>query len=219
MCKLKCGKKAMAGTMTIILILGLLMTVSVSYLKVMDVEGLVQEMSDYSDRAEDAAFSGVSYAMAVAQSSREVFKGKTANQKWPYILNPTIIADTYSETYNGINIASLSNKIESQWIYLNETMKVVDDEEVTTPPYRFRVITYPYFKDGGYDESKYMVKAQGNYLVYETGTMDVVATHSAQLLAELSIDASKKQMFLKKYRRMPYQNDTDFYKYDTIKFK
>lgn len=218
MCKLKCGKKAMAGTMTIILILGLLMTVSVSYLKVMDVEGLVQEMSDYSDRAEDAAFSGVSYAMAVAQSSREVFKGKTANQKWPYIVNPTIFAAASGE-YNGINVASLSNKIESQWIYLNETMKVVDDEEVTTPPYRFRVITYPYFKDGVYDESKYMVKAQGNYLVYETGTMDVVATHSAQLLAELSIDASKKQMFLKKYRRMPYQNDTDFYKYDTIKFK
>jgi hypothetical protein len=26
-------------------------------------------------------------------------------------------------------------------------------------------------------------------------------------------------MFLKKYRRMPYQNDTDFYKYDNIKFK
>ena len=99
------------------------MTVSVSYLKVMDVEGLVQEMSDYSDRAEDAAFSGVSYAMAVAQSSREVFKGETANQKWPYIVNPTIIAGTYSGTYNGIIISFLSNKIESQWIYLNETIK------------------------------------------------------------------------------------------------
>jgi ribosomal protein L25 (general stress protein Ctc) len=81
------------------------------------------------------------------------------------------------------------------------------------------VITYPYLKGGVYDETKYMVKAQGNYLVYETGTMDVVATHSAQLLAELSIDASKKQIFLKKYRIMPYQNDAVFYKYNKIIFK
>ncbi|MDD3001732.1 MAG: hypothetical protein PHF29_08250, partial [Candidatus Riflebacteria bacterium] len=203
----KCDKRAMAGIMTIILILGLLMTVSISYIKVMDVEGLVQEMSDYSDRAEDAAFSGVSYAMAVAQSSKDIFRGIKKIKSWPYMVEKAIVNDSYKfSAYNGIPITDLVNIIESQWIYLNEKMKVVDDEEVTTPPYRFRVITYPHytFSTTTYDDTKYMVKAQGNYLVYQAGTTDVVATHSAQLLAELTIDKSKRQIFLKKYRRMPF---------------
>ena len=44
---------------------------------------------------------------------------------------------------------------------------------------------------------------------------EVIATHTAQYLAQLKVDRSQKRVFLYRYKPVPYQADNEFYKYLT----
>ncbi len=207
------NKKGMAGIIVVVLIMALLMSVSISYLKMMEVEGQVQEMSDSSERALDAAFAGISYAMAIAQGTKDMFKGESYLKHRPYLVeNPT-------ETGNfavGLNKDDLTRRIESVWLYLDETMALIDEEE-TRPPYRFRATSYPCIvkdDDGNssIEPNRYMVKSQGNFMYYESGTDDVIATFTSQIVAELFVASPSRRLYLRRYRTVPYQKGDSFFR-------
>ena len=75
------------------------MSVSMSYHKTIQTESMIQNNINYSDRAVDAAFSGVNYAMAVIQSNKKVF-----SQNKNYVVAFTPDPDSSSDT--GTNIES-----------------------------------------------------------------------------------------------------------------
>jgi hypothetical protein len=210
----KAKRRGMAGIVTVVLIMALLMSVSISYLKMMEVEGQVQEMSDSAERAADAAFAGVSYAMAIAQGTKDTFKGATYLEKRPYLVDDVSkTGDFKGGKYDGgMQRNNLSMKVPSAWLYLDENMALVD-EDATRPPYRFRAMSYPcYTSPNNIDPNRYMVKAQGNYMYYETGSDNVTATFTAQLVAELYVASASKRLYLKRYRAIPYQKEADFFK-------
>lgn len=202
-------RRGMAGIITVVLIMALLMSVSISYLKMMEVEGQVQEMSDSAERAADAAFAGVSYAMAIAQGTKDTFKGAGYLDKRPYLVEP----GGNAALAGGLARAALALPIDSRWLYLDENMALVDEEE-TRPPYRFRAMSYPCLVNASttIDSNRYMVKAQGNYMYYETGTDEVVGTFTAQIVAELFVASGSKRLYLRRYRPVPYQSDARFFK-------
>ena len=67
------NRRGSIGITIVMLVFCLLMSVSMSYQKTIQTETIIQNNVNYSDRAMDAAFSGVNYAMAVIQSNKKVF--------------------------------------------------------------------------------------------------------------------------------------------------
>ena len=68
-------KKGSIGITVIMLVFCLLMSVAMSYHKTIQTETMVKKQGDYSERAMDAAFSGVNYAMSLIQADKRVFSG------------------------------------------------------------------------------------------------------------------------------------------------
>ena len=64
----------------VMLVFGLLMSISMAYHKMIQTEQMIQDISDEHDRAMDAAFSGINYGMSVIQNTKEVFsRGATVS--------------------------------------------------------------------------------------------------------------------------------------------
>lgn len=187
------------GITIVMLVFGFLMSVSMAYHKSVQTETLIQNISDQSDRAMDAAFSGVNYAMALLQSHKEIFK---SDQNKVLICN----SDTSDEKYT------------SNWIIATDAYKLYLDEDrestkKTYPPYRFKVAcnTNSYFKDS--EGQKVLIKSYGEYIKYEGTT--IVASYGAQIMAECLISKTTRTIKLERYRRMQVQveNDNSFYSF------
>ena len=189
------------GITIVMLVFGFLMSVSMAYHKSVQTETLIQNISDQSDRAMDAAFSGVNYAMALLQSHKEIFK---SDQNKVLICN----SDTSDEKYT------------SNWIIATDSYKLYLDEDrestkKTYPPYRFKVAcnTNSYFKDSE-ENQKVLIKSYGEYIKYEGTT--IVASYGAQIMAECLISKTTRTIKLERYRRMQVQvenNDNSFYSF------
>lgn len=229
----KKNKKGMAGIITVVLIMALLASVSASYIKLMETENSVTTFTEQHQKAADAAFCGISYAMAKLQTQKNLFKPATS------VKNRTYIVSESKYNASSPTLANLSidkNKlIKSKWNYMDNTNMIIDSDEITDkkPPYMFRVFTYPtkaiYGETDEKDEKEsigsdayskiyYMVKSQGLYLEYDDPNSDsreVIATHTAQFIAQLKIDRAQKRVFLYRYKPVPYQADNEFYKYLT----
>jgi hypothetical protein len=208
----KCDR-GMAGTIMAMLIFGLLMTISTAYMTMVQTEAEVQGMIDYTDRAVDAAFSGINYGIAIAQANRAMCeKSVAACASRTYIIATT----TSLSNWTGINAAWTTTKVNqvasvpSDWLFLNEKLDNYLINNVTaSPPYQFRVTSYPaatntYDLVSNASPSLYLIKAQGRYLTYSDDQSSVVATFTAQLIAECKIDFSRKVVQLARYRFMPY---------------
>lgn len=230
----KKNKKGMAGIITVVLIMALLASVSASYIKLMETENSVTTFTEQHQKAADAAFCGISYAMAKLQTQKNLFKPATNVNERTYIVSNQKM--NTGSTLAGLNI---SKKIESKWHYMDNTNMIIDSDEITDkkPPYMFRVFTYPVkfgstkpadydgnednyeiLSSNYYDKTIYMVKSQGLYLEYDDPNSDsreVIATHTAQFIAQLKIDRAQKRVFLYRYKPVPYQADNEFYKYLT----
>lgn len=187
----------------VMLVFCLLMSVSMSYHKMIQTEEMVQSYSDYSDRAIDAAFSGINYAMSEVQSEKKVF---SANAKVLFKTNPTSTA-----------IDKIEKK--SQWLYLNKNMTFTNykDNSGNFPPYRFIVGTD---SDGSKSyvpaSNTFYIKSVGEYFCYDGNIKNSIATYTAELLAECYIDKSTKTIRLLRYKKLnPYlKNLYSFTKYD-----
>lgn len=226
----KKNKKGMAGIITVVLIMALLASVSASYIKLMETENSVTTFTEQHQKAADAAFCGISYAMAKLQTQKNLFKPATnVVDNRTYIVSESKCNDPSPRLAN----LSIDKKklIKSKWNYMDNTNMIIDSDEVADkkPPYMFRVFTYPTKAIYGetdvekekigettYSKIYYMVKSQGLYLEYDDPNSDsreVIATHTAQYLAQLKIDRSAKRVFLHRYKPVPYQADNEFYKY------
>lgn len=215
--KKKNKKRGQAGIIMIMLIFGLLMTVSTAYIKMVQTETQVQSMVDQSDRAMDAAFSGVNYAIAIAQENRSMFDNiVTAVASRTYVIAST----TSLSNWTSINAAWTTAKVNtvasvpSDWLFLNEKLELYRiNEQTASPPYFFRVTSFPASSSSEIASPPlYIIKSQGRYLQFSDDKTTVLATFSAQLIAECKIDFQRKIVQLSRYRYMPYQTDASFFK-------
>ena len=189
------SKKGSIGITIVMLVFCLLMSVSMSYHKTIQTESLIQNNINYSDRAVDAAFSGVNYAMAVIQSNKKVFAA-----------NPVKVTFTTAN--------KSENNYKSQWInlasaatfttYLDDDRK--EDQQKQHPPYRFKIAC----ADNSYNSNvtKVIIKSYGEYIKYDENDI-IVASYSAQLMAECLIATPTKTIRLNRYRRMHPQDTED----------
>jgi len=215
-------KHGQAGIIMIMLIFGLLMTVSTAYMKMVQTETEVQGMVDHSDRAMDAAFSGINYAIAIAQSNKSMFTNSVdavasrtyitsfANSNWSPVQIPSGV------TWNNAKVRTLVASVPSDWIFLNETLEnYLIDSQTASPPYFFRVTSYPATSTTSVATTAVMlIKSQGRYYQYsDANKTSIISTFSAQLIAECKVIFTRKILQLSRYRYMPFQNDTDFFKH------
>lgn len=214
--------RGMAGTIMIMLIFGLLMTVSTAYMTMVQTETEVQGLVDNTDRAVDAAFSGINYGIAISQTNKAMFENTVAAcASRTYI----IATNTSLSNWSGINSAWTTSKVNqvasvpSDWLFLNEKLtNYLINDATASPPYHFRVTSYPLATSTSdavsiASPSVYLIKAQGRYLTYSDDNSSVVATFTAQLIAECKINFSRKVVQLARYRFMPYDStDAKFFK-------
>ena len=179
------------------LVFCLLMSVSMSYHKTIQTETLIQNNVNYSDRAVDAAFSGVNYAMAAIQANKKVFASSNS------------VEVTFSTSDDS------ANNYKSQWINLASTAKFDNyldedrkEENQNHPPYRFKVACCgnAYYTSNG--QKFVLIKSYGEYIKYDKDN-NIVNTYAAQLKAECIIEQTTKTIKLRRYRRMQLQNPDD----------
>lgn len=215
-------KTGQAGIIMIMLIFGLLMTVSTAYMKMVQTEVEVQSMVDNSDRAMDAAFSGINYAIALAQKNRSMFDNSIpavasrtyvtsfANSTWSPIEIPS------GTIWNNARVKTLVASVPSDWIFLNQTLdNYFIDSQTASPPYFFRVTSYPATSTTNVATTAILlIKSQGRYYNYsDSNKTTIIGTYSAQLIAECKVIFNRKILQLNRYRYMPFQKDADFFKY------
>ena len=193
-------KRGSIAITIVMLVFCLLMSVSMSYHKTIQTETMVQNSVNFSDRAVDAAFSGINYAMAVIQSNKKVFRTTT---------NPTPTKVMFVKSED----STIPNSIQyiSSWINLATTATFttyLDDDRQNDqlkqhPPYRFKIAcaSDSYLSD----HSKVYIKSCGEYLKYDDQN-NTVSSYTAQLMAECILDSNTKTIRLNKYRKMPPQD-------------
>lgn len=194
------NKRGSIGITIVMMVFCFLMAVSMSYQKTVQTENMIRHNVSYTDRATDAAFAGVNYAMAFIQSKRGskvkiLLSGGNDESNWIYLKNDSnaTTADRNKYDYNK---------------YYDDDRNTVDKK---IPPYRFIISCNgtsdsngnytSYYTDSGKDYV--LVKSYGEYLKYEED--NIVARYSAQLMAECEIDKTSGTVKLRRYRRMQPQ--------------
>ncbi len=219
---IKSEKNGQAGIIMIMLIFGLLMTVSTAYMKMVQTEVDIQSMVDHSDRAADAAFSGINYAIALAQKNRSMFDDSIdAIASRTYIVSSTSsnwspVQIPSGVTWDNAKVRTLVASVPPDWIFLNEKLEnYLIDSQTASPPYFFRVTSYPATSTTNVATTALLlIKAQGRYYNYsDKNKTEIIGTFSAQLIAECKVVFKRKILQLNRYRYMPFQSDSDFFKY------
>lgn len=205
--------RGMAGTIMVIMVLGLLISISTAYIKMVQTETQVQGMIDNSDRALDAAFSGVNFVMAVAQGQKILFDAALVTNRYYFTRTIPLPGDWYAIGTATFVAANYPNATGSDWFYLNESLDLFDygDTGSSTKPYHFRAISYPAIVAGAIQPGSYTIKAQGRFLVYDSTLTNVLATYTSQIIAECEINFPRKVIQLKRWRYMPFETDTNFF--------
>jgi hypothetical protein len=214
------NKKGNAGTIMIIMIFGFLVTVSTAYMELVQSETKVQSMMNHSDRALDSAFSGVQYAMAVAQSEQAMFKNNVSEvPNRIYFASSTHATDWDPGADNSTNPVDYPNVWDSDWFYYVGSFTYLSNMEIynqTKKPYMFRVNTYASHSAALYP-GEYIIKSQGKYIDYADANNTIVRNeYKAQIIAKVKIDFTRKILKLAGWRQMKYQSDAEFYGHDDV---
>lgn len=206
--------QGMAGTILVIMVFGLMVSISTAYIKMVQTETQVQGLIDNSDRALDAAFSGVNFVMAVCQGQKLMFENDATKAKERrYFIRPSHLSTDWSL----LNVANLDtssiykNATDSDWFFLNDHLSLFDygDTASSTKPYQFRVVSYPSTDGAGIIlPASYIIKSQGRFLTYSSNI--VTATFTSQIIAECEVNFTRKVIQLKRWRHMPVQASDTF---------
>ena len=190
------NKKGTIGITIVMLVFCMLMAVSMSYHKTLQTERIIKNNVNYSDRAMDAAFSGVNYAMAVIQSEKAVFSTDATHKNVLFLQPGSTSAGNIVKISQWITLATTSTFSN----YYDEDRK---DDQKYLPPYRFKVscTTDSYLEEEG--KKSVLIKSFGEYLKYDEDK--VIATYSAQIMAECDINTVTRTLSLKRYRKMQPQ--------------
>ena len=195
-----------AALILTIIVLGFMMAVSTSYVTMVQTETRVQTAVDKSARAKDAAFAGVSYAIArlMATSSTFLVDSMPASLKGRLYFAYDATDASKNIRFSGLTPSDFKNVASSQWIYPDTTGLLMSNE--TASSVAFRVTSYPAASGTTINPFYYYVKSQGMYRDIEDG-ITVSATYSAQLLARLRIATLTYEVKLERYRSMEVESD------------
>lgn len=192
----------------VMLVFGLLMSISMAYHKMIQTEQMIQDISDEHDRAMDAAFSGINYGMSVIQNTKEVFsRGATVS----------FVKNNLTALTTGVD----DIRINSEWINLDKRLNFVTytDKSGTYPPYRFRLgnnsTSDCYESDA--TGSIVTMKCIGEYIEYNGDYSDIVASYSVGIIAKCKIERLTKTVKLLKYKKFEFVDDNSLfsdYSYD-----
>lgn len=193
------NNKGSIGITVVMLVFCFMMSVTMAYHKQLQTETVIHKQIDLSDRAMDAAFSGVNYAIATIQAEKKVFAG---TKKVFFESSTSRVA---------IGGTSENTTIQSKWVCLDRNMQFsnyYDDKTKTSssgeiesdrnPPYRFKVACTDKFYFLATDTL--YIKSIGEYIQY-SGT-DKMASYTAQIIAECQLNKTAKTIRIKKYRKM-----------------
>ena len=191
-------KKGSIGITVIMLVFCLLMSVAMSYHKTIQTETMVKKQGDYSERAMDAAFSGVNYAMSLIQADKRVFSGTKI-----YLVDKD-------------NTTTDDKFKKMDWINLSQTFdNYFDDNRLNQklPPYRF-IVSCPQDSTLNYkveDSKTYIfIKSIGEYIKYEENEdgsgEEEIGKYRAQIIAKCLINDNTRTIILKKYKKVSLQH-------------
>lgn len=180
-------KSGSIGITIVMLVFAFMMSVSMAYHKQIQTETTIRKQVDYSDRAVDAAFSGINYAIATIQSNKNVFKDK-------YITFKNVAEGTQT-TSDIINIS------QPEWMCLDKNLtfsNYYDERNDNKPPYRFIVGC----TEDSYDNDKntILIKSIGEYIQYSEE--DKIASFTAELIAECIKDKQAKTIRINRYKKI-----------------
>ncbi|MEW6708583.1 MAG: hypothetical protein AB1403_02080 [Candidatus Riflebacteria bacterium] len=205
-------RKGNAGTIMVVMIMGFLMTVTTAYMKMVQTENLVRGMIDHSDRALDAAFSGVQYAMSVAQAKQDMFINSTnAIKQRFYFISSTHTTDW---DYTASSPLSYPYKLESDWFFNDGAFNLMEIHNDINKPYVFRVTSYASHTASLLIPSEYIIKSQGKFIEYSDDNSTVINEYKAQVIALVQINFTRKVLKLKAWRQMQFQDDANFFGID-----
>lgn len=192
------NNKGSIGITVVMLVFCFMMSVTMAYHKQLQTETVIHKQIDLSDRAMDAAFSGVNYAMATIQAEKKVFSGT----KKVYFSSQSSTRSTGAPSKDTI--------ITSKWVCLDRAMQFsnyYDDKTKTSggeeksdknPPYRFKI--------GCTDKFYYLatdtifIKSIGEYIQYSG--QEKIGSYTCQIMAECEVNKVTKTLRIKKYRKM-----------------
>ena len=190
--------KGSIGITVVMLVFCFMMSVTMAYHKQLQTETVIHRQIDLSDRAMDAAFSGVNYAIATIQAEKKVFNGT----------KKIFFSDSSNKS---TSTSSTDTTIQSKWVCLDRNMQFSNyyDDKVKTsssgktesdrnPPYRFKVGCTKGFYFLATDTI--YIKSIGEYIQY-SGT-EKMASYTAQIIAECQLNKTAKTIRIKKYRKM-----------------
>jgi hypothetical protein len=204
-------RKGNAGTIMVIMILGFLMTITTAYMKMVQTESEIQTMIDNSDRALDAAFSGVQYAMSVAQTRKEMFINDVTLVKDRIYFIDSAQTPDWDPTADDPN-TTYTATFTTDWFFFDGDMNFMEIDDNLNKPYVFRVTTYASHTASVLITDEYIIKSQGKYIEYSDDNVNIINEYKAQVIAVVGIDFTRKTLRLKAWRQMPFQtSDSDFF--------
>ena len=202
-------KKGSIGITIVMMVFCLLMAVSMSYHKTLQTENTIKNHSNYSDRAMDAAFSGVNYAMSLIQSDKKVF----TQSGYKFFLKSKDDGAGTGNHEEKMYWITPSQEFEN---YFDEDRKEANKKK---PPYRFILSCKQSTDNKNYnpdplDSTKIIIyiKSIGEYTKYEkdeSGDEEKANSYYAQILAKCIINTKSKTIILNKYKKVYLQKNDD----------
>ncbi|MBF0409382.1 MAG: hypothetical protein HQM10_18725 [Candidatus Riflebacteria bacterium] len=192
------------GIIMVILMLGFLMTLSISYIQMNRNENLGNTYDIYQNRAKAAAMSGINFAAATLTSrgdasadskSRIYFIRSDSTADRNLLINGASFSDTTLYT----NIAT------SQWYYVSSPSGSLSTEAASGSLFRL----HSYYDSGVNIATAYYVKSQGLFREIATASTEIVATYQSQILSRFNLDSGIVK--IDAYRQTDYENDKDFF--------
>ena len=202
----KLNNRGMLGIVIMVIILSLIMSAATSYMMIIQTESKSVSSIDYTDRAMDAAFSGVQYGMAISQLKKALFA--PAQLKERVYMVEYVGANCLDDIWGQISDTDdthYPNLLVSNWIYLNHDFAALnDDNNPTHKPYFFKLAIYPKNISGAIATYSYYIKSQAKYLLYNQD-WSVKRDYKFQMLALIKIDIKKRRQRLLKWKRQNWQ--------------
>lgn len=211
-----------------VLVMSLLMLYSNSFLELTNTETQFQNLTKTTNLAMDAAYSGIHYVTSFAQTSPAMFTltSSRAKDRLYFTLAPgnSTSLDNLFSTILDKPAVSASNLIQSDWIYVDQEIDMLDEDNIyeiekygsvddNEDEYRFRVVSYPKkdkSDDTKIDPNYYMIKSQGKYIDFNSGI-----EYKFQAIAEIKITvtATSRSFKVNRWRQMEFQSDDDLNTY------
>ena len=201
-----------SALLLLILMLGFMMSLSTSYVQMVQTETRGAAIVDNVGRARDAALSGIYFVQGKLQATTSTFLPQERIRL--YFRYSDVGADRNAD---GFFKATYPFVATSQWFYLSVPSVTLENEAASSSI--FRVVSYP--DTTASDTYNYYVKSQGAFRDLGDGLSTPAATWTAQIWAHLFINPGTNIVLIRAWRTMELEDATsvsgNFYKRHQIR--